>query len=302
MTIQLSHNTLSPEQWQSAAKAAGFYALQQDWGYGAAAEDMGAKVSRIAIYDGEQLIGLAQMMHKKWLHLVPSSLCMRGPIWLCPLTLEQKTEAYRLLRKQQFYSLFMPEATDDAEALKQAGARRVMTGYHTAMLDLTADMDALRANLDAKWRNKLKLSEQSGLQIKRLIQPTDYQYVLQAEAEQSAKVGYSALHPMMIPLYQIQLGDGAVLALEARHEHTPIAAIICLIHGASATYHIGWSSEEGKRLRAHTRLLWQAIKLLKQRDIQMLDLGGINTDHSAGIARFKIGTDGKVISLAGTYF
>jgi hypothetical protein len=33
-----------------------------------------------------------------------------------------------------------------------------------------------------------------------------------------------------------------------------------------------------------------------------LDLGGINTARSAGIARFKIGTGGEVLQLAGTYF
>jgi len=30
-------------------------------------------------------------------------------------------------------------------------------------------------------------------------------------------------------------------------------------------------------------------------------LGGVNTQRSAGIARFKIGTGGEVVSLSGTY-
>ena len=48
-------------------------------------------------------------------------------------------------------------------------------------------------------------------------------------------------------------------------------------------------------------LLWQAMDQLAQRGIQQLDLGGVNTARSAGIARFKIGTGGEVRQLAGTY-
>ena len=45
----------------------------------------------------------------------------------------------------------------------------------------------------------------------------------------------------------------------------------------------------------------QAIEALKQRGIGQLDLGGVNTARSAGIARFKLGTGGQPVILAGTY-
>jgi len=34
----------------------------------------------------------------------------------------------------------------------------------------------------------------------------------------------------------------------------------------------------------------------------VLDLGGLNTRDLAGISRFKIGSGGQVVTLAGTYF
>jgi lipid II:glycine glycyltransferase (peptidoglycan interpeptide bridge formation enzyme) len=40
---------------------------------------------------------------------------------------------------------------------------------------------------------------------------------------------------------------------------------------------------------------------LQQRGVRLLDLGGVNTQRSAGIARFKLGTGGRVLTLAGTY-
>ena len=49
--------------------------------------------------------------------------------------------------------------------------------------------------------------------------------------------------------------------------------------------------------------MWsKAMEELKARGIRRLDLGGVNTIRSAGIARFKMSTGGEVVTLAGTYF
>jgi lipid II:glycine glycyltransferase (peptidoglycan interpeptide bridge formation enzyme) len=74
-----------------------------------------------------------------------------------------------------------------------------------------------------------------------------------------------------------------------------------LIHGTAATYEVGWTSDKGREIHAHNLILWKSIEELKSRGIRMLDLGGVNTTRSAGIARFKIGTGGKVLTLAGSY-
>jgi lipid II:glycine glycyltransferase (peptidoglycan interpeptide bridge formation enzyme) len=74
-----------------------------------------------------------------------------------------------------------------------------------------------------------------------------------------------------------------------------------LLHGASATYHIGWTTEAGRDAYAHNLILWKAIEELKARGIQQLDLGSVNTIRSAGVARFKLRTGGSVLTLAGSY-
>jgi len=48
-------------------------------------------------------------------------------------------------------------------------------------------------------------------------------------------------------------------------------------------------------------LLWRAIQELKAFGIRRLDLGGVNTQRSAGLARFKMGLGGEVRQFAGTY-
>ena len=77
--------------------------------------------------------------------------------------------------------------------------------------------------------------------------------------------------------------------------------MLFLIHGQADNYQVGWNSGEGRDLHAHNLLLWCGIEALQERGIRTLDLGGVNTQRSAGVARFKIATGGVVKQLAGTY-
>jgi lipid II:glycine glycyltransferase (peptidoglycan interpeptide bridge formation enzyme) len=82
---------------------------------------------------------------------------------------------------------------------------------------------------------------------------------------------------------------------------TPVAGMIFLIHGSQATYQVGWGNDQGRDEKAHHVLLWRAIAELQTMGIRRLDLGGVNTQRSAGLARFKMGLGGEVRAFAGTY-
>ena len=62
------------------------------------------------------------------------------------------------------------------------------------------------------------------------------------------------------------------------------------------------SDEAGRKANAHNLLLWRGIDYLKKLGIERLDLGGVNTRVHPGISRFKLGTGGRPLTLAGTYF
>jgi lipid II:glycine glycyltransferase (peptidoglycan interpeptide bridge formation enzyme) len=78
--------------------------------------------------------------------------------------------------------------------------------------------------------------------------------------------------------------------------------MLFLIHGESATYQVGWTNDAGRDQHAHNLILWHGIQELQARGVRMLDLGGVNTIRSAGIARFKMSTGGNVVTYAGSYF
>ncbi len=55
-----------------------------------------------------------------------------------------------------------------------------------------------------------------------------------------------------------------------------IASVLVLLHGTCATYQASWSDVQGRKFNCHNRLLWEAIQQLKAREIESLDLGGVN--------------------------
>ena len=77
--------------------------------------------------------------------------------------------------------------------------------------------------------------------------------------------------------------------------------MLFITHGAMATYHIGWNLPEGRKLGAHNLILWNAMLALKEKGYRAIDLGGVNTQSGAGIARFKLGVNGDVLQRPGAY-
>ncbi|MEL6980044.1 MAG: hypothetical protein AAGM38_15365 [Pseudomonadota bacterium] len=113
----------------------------------------------------------------------------------------------------------------------------------------------------------------------------------------------AARRPAALRLFQAELSAAARdprRGADAAPEG-PAAAMLFLTHGRAATYHIGWTSDPGRSIGAHNLLLWNAIQTLKRDGILSLDLGGLDTERGAGVARFKLGSGAQPMTLCGTY-
>ncbi len=279
-------------------------ALQQDWSYGEALAELGADVRRVALEDDQGRLALAQITVRRLAGLWTLAVCTRGPVWLRPLDPAAKGQTLKLLKRG--LGLAWPHvtlATPDDET-RPKGLSRVMTGYSTVLLDLKQDLTDLRAGFEGKWRNRLNAAEKSGLKTaQNSVKLAQYRWLLQTEEGQREERGYKATPAALVPAFQTATGErDSLLILRADQGREKIAAMMFLIHGCAATYHIGWNSETGRKLGAHNLLLFQALEELKARGVVQLDLGGVNTTQGAGLARFKIGTGGRVITYCGTYF
>lgn len=291
-----------------AAHSAALGALQQDWSYGSAMLTLGVPVLRARVVRDGDTVAQAQFIVRRFGRVASVALCSRGPIWRQPLLPDVQSQVYQQLKKSLPLSalrvvLVSPEqAAGGPNGL--APMRRVVSGMSTVLLDLRPSMEQLRANLEHRWRHQLASSELSRLSVQRVgTQLNQFRWLLEADIAQRQARGLDGLPPAFVERYTLTRKSAAstLLTLRADAGRERIAAMMFLLHGASATYHIGWTTDAGRDAHAHNLILWKAIEELKVLGIQQLDLGGVNTIRSAGVARFKLRTGGKLLTLAGSY-
>jgi Acetyltransferase (GNAT) domain len=254
-------------------------------------------------------VALAQFIVRRMVGgLANMALCSLGPVWLQPLSGADKARVYKALKKTIPLKNLRVVAFTPLEApgpeLGLSRWRRVMTGHSTVMLDLQPELEVLRAQLDGRWRYSLARAEESSLTIHRVgTNAGQYRWLLDAEMQQREQRGLHGLPLQFFDLYvpSRQQPTKTILTLRADVGRDRVAGMMFLIHGESATYQVGWTNDAGREHNAHNLILWNAMQELRERGVRKLDLGGVNTTRSAGIARFKIGTGGQVLSCAGTF-
>ena len=286
-------------------------ALQQAWTYGEALTSLGVSMSRSMVWQEGQLVAIAQFMCKRVLGYISLASCTRGPVFLPDVTPAQRAQIYKRLRQSVpvphlKVPLFSPDCSgEQLDPVETRGMSRVMTGYSTVLLDLTQALSTLKAQLEGKWRNRLnKVLANVKLQVHVQASLKRCDWLLGQELAQREAKKFHGLPADFVKAYIACAADHrqAFVVAYAELGKNTVGGMLFLIHGRVASYHVGWSDEEGRRLNAHNALLWQAMAYLKDMGIEVLDLGGVNTHDLPGISRFKLGAGGQPITLAGTYF
>jgi hypothetical protein len=306
--MKVNWDTLLHPEWD-AHHAAAAAPLQQDWAYGACMKTLGVGVLRALVEQDGTPVALAQFTVRRFAGgLANMALCSLGPVWLQLLSGADKARVYRALKQTiPLRNLRVVAFTPNEAQSQDLGLsrwRRVMTGHSTVVLDLGCDADALRAQLDGRWRYSLARGEASPLTVHRVgTNAGQYRWLLDAEIKQREQRGLHGLPVQFFDLYVPSRQEPAktMLTMRADLGRDRVAGMMFLIHGQAATYQVGWTSDAGREHNAHHLILWQAMHALRERGVRLLDLGGVNTTRSAGIARFKIGTGGQVLTCAGTF-
>lgn len=168
----------------------------------------------------------------------------------------------------------------------------LVTPMHHAVWELGPD---LRAGMAGKWRNRLVAAERAGVRVRRGgadCLPT----LLDREGRQRRARGYRALSEG----FSSALPSGAMRCWEWRQAGAMQAAMAFVVHGASATYHLGWASEAAKAAGVHGVMLTRAAEALRAEGVRWLDLGSVDTEAALGLARFKLGTGAALRQLGAT--
>lgn len=313
--MQVHWNLEDRDRWEALADQ-NLAGLQQSWAYGQALQQLGVPCLRAVVTRESSAeaawVGAAQFIVQRLPWFVRFAFTLGGPLWAEGLSVPEQREALAGLRRTlplrrprlAFFTPALNAYPTPPSDHPYSGRLRVATGGSTVLLDLSQGLELLRAAQEGRWRNRLAAAERSALKVRVCgSKPSDYRWLVQAEATQRQERRYFALPTGFVEAFQAahRKPSMAVLTLAAEVEKQPCAGMMFLLHGRSATYHLGWSSETGRELNAHNLLLWEGCRQLIERGVARLDLGGVNTVKTPGLARFKMGSGGQVVTWAGTW-
>ncbi len=280
--------------------------MQQHPTYGAACATLGSSLRYFEMRNHTgQLLGAAQVLERPVPLLGRAALLSRGPVWaeLVPPSVRRGGVLSLLERLKQDHRIVAatPEPCDGADPLDGSGWLKAVTPCHLARLELSGDAAEMRARQHGKWRNRLVRAEGAGLEVRQAPMPENPgHWLLMREAEQACARRYRRLPPTFTAAWVQQGGKKSARLFTAERDGETVAAMLFLLHGQSATYHVGWSGPEGRRVGAHNLLLWNAQNWLAARGMRQLDLDLIDTRNTPGIARFKLGSGADVVALGAT--
>ena len=150
------------------------------------------------------------------------------------------------------------------------------------------------SRLDRKWRNALRKSELSQLELRFDESGSTIDSFVSYHTEDQTKKGYQGRNGIFLAQ---ELSNAAmfrdVLLADAVFNNEPSAGVAMVLHGNSCTYRARWSHAEGRTRNAHNFLLWHSAMRLKERGYQWLYLGGTTGANTEGLAKFKKGMGGE---------
>lgn len=189
--------------------------------------------------------------------------------------------------------------------LSAVGARRRRMGsWHSAWIDLRRPEAELLAALNGKWRNQMNSARRAGLAVRISRAEEAVKWIVSRHEEVKLERGIDGPAGALLLALQQEATDPdeELVVLCVGELGAETAGVLLARHGTSATYLVGWSSEEGRRQNAGNLLLWEAIRELRRTGAQWLDLCGIDERRTRGIAAFKRGLGGEEYQLAGEYW
>lgn len=234
----------------------------------------------------------------------------RGPLWFDGYGKAGDMAAFAGELNRQFPKRtcrrrrFLPEWAENNAVMQDTGwtVRKKTAPYYTHFVDLTPSLDDIRKNLRQKWRNVLNRAEKQGLSVEQDWTGATLPVLLKCHMRDRLEKRYAGASPKILTaLAEFTIPRRECLILNAIEDNEIIAGILLFLHGRGATYQLGWTTPYGRDKGAHHLLLWEALKVLKPRNINVLDTGGFN-DETPGIKHFKDGLGGHAIALIGGYF
>jgi lipid II:glycine glycyltransferase (peptidoglycan interpeptide bridge formation enzyme) len=310
---------ISKEEWNLYWSAIEATSLFQSWEYGDAKADVeGWNPVRFAYQEpGQKVIAILQILTKSYPLIGGIARLNRGPLFLdTGISIEKKNTVMqnlaKLAKNNRWWILFIAPELEDKEfspnKMKNIGFRyrRKVAPYGSSRLFLGEDEDVLMSSLKGKWRNMLKKSLKSGIDIKHYNgNSCNILKIIDRYKSFQKDKGFSGVSSEL--LLRLSKEEESkqwrfCYLCAITNKNKILGELVSIEHGSSATYFIGMTNYSEKSLNVNYALIWHSLLIAKSNGCKYYDTGGINQNTTDGIARFKKGLNGYEYSLIGEYY
>jgi hypothetical protein len=243
-------------------------------------------------------VALCQRLDKTVAGLPVVSRLHRGPLFLGdefdPAVVR---DVYAMLRRQWHLrgrmlvlAPALPASHDNYGLLKGLGFRdRGLPGFSSSRVDLLQDEDRLLMNLRPTWRNRLRSSLRSGLELEVSQKGEVVEWMIGRHEENMAAKGFvGPSRTLLRALHQVAPDD--LVVYRALLDGRPVGGMLVFGYGTAAMYYVGWMGHAGRAVNVGNFLYWRIVLDLKSRGYRWFDLGGERVNATA---QFKRGMRGE---------
>ena len=315
--------------WDSFVAACPDGGVLQSSAWAAFKRQAGWRSLRLAAGDGSTPVAGAQILLRSLpLSLFSVAYAPRGPLgqWQRGAAADVLWPAlHAALRRQRAIFLKIEPnalpAPDLSETLRTLGFT-ANSGHiqpvATFQLDLTPDLEAIRAAQKSKTRYNTGLAGRKGVEISE-GSTADLSIIYPLLQETSQRDGFP-IHTLDYYQALLQNMPGVSRLTIARHDGDLLAAIFVTAFGREAIYLHGASGALKRNLMPTYLIQWEAIQWAKARGCSYYDLWGIPEDATEetqvedgqardqprddglwGVYRFKSGFGGRLVRYAGSF-
>lgn len=300
----------NPEIWENFVTCQPESNFLQSFYHGKTHENLGKKVHYLGIYEQDRICGIClgiveEAKRGRYLSVPGGPLLDWENHSLTSIFFKQ----IKLIAKKDdcVFIRLRPQIIDNEEnrqLMKLNGLKLSpmhLTAEHTLQLDLHLSTEQILAQMRKTTRYEIRQAEKMGIKVSSTSSPEIIKEFYQVQLETAQRQGFIPFSLAMINAEFKEFSDrGQALIYKSTLNNKPLAYALVIHYPTESSYHLGASTEEGRRFPGAYAIQWQAILDAQKRKIPRYNFWGIVDEGQKnhrfyGVSVFKRGFGGQEI-------
>jgi peptidoglycan pentaglycine glycine transferase (the first glycine) len=304
-----------PDEWNQIVRSFPDYSITHSYNWGELKGAFGWRPHRIAVFDGDEAVGAAQVLARRipvlggsLLYAPRGFLCDYGNPEVVETLVETTGEFARDVGAVMLKIEPMVREGGDVSGLAKPGFEPTYAGVQpktTLALDLTRTEDELLAGMHRRTRYNARLASRKSVKI---TDGNDAEHLgaFYRMLEETSERKHFLVHNKGYYDRILELFGATGRIFLARYEGMNISGAFILRFGKYAYYSYGASRREHSDTKSTQAVQWAAIRWAKANGCEIYDFWGVPEDPSPdnplyGVYKFKTGFGGDVVKYVGAY-